>query len=49
MRAAGNPEAGSALGVRVARELYDALRGHVQGVLVAAPLGRLDLALEVLA
>jgi homocysteine S-methyltransferase len=48
MRAAGDPDAGAAFGVRVARELYDALKGHVQGVFVAAPLGRLDLALEVL-
>jgi len=49
MRAAGSPEEGSALGVRIARELSDALTGYVQGVFVAAPLGRLDLALEVVA
>jgi len=49
MRAAASPEHGSGLGVRIARDVHDALRRHVQGVFVAAPLGRLDLALEVLA
>jgi homocysteine S-methyltransferase len=49
MRATGTSGQGSALGVRIAREIHDALREHVQGVCVAAPRGRLDLALEVLA
>lgn len=48
MRSGGSIVQGSALGVRIAREIHDVLREHVQGVFVAAPLGRLDLALEVL-
>ncbi|HEY1305870.1 MAG TPA: bifunctional homocysteine S-methyltransferase/methylenetetrahydrofolate reductase [Vicinamibacterales bacterium] len=48
MRSGGSAVQGSALGVRIAREIYDVLREHVQGVFVAAPLGRLDLALDVL-
>jgi len=49
MRSATGPAQGSATGVGIAREVHDALRERVQGVFVAAPLGRLDLALEVLA
>jgi methionine synthase / methylenetetrahydrofolate reductase (NADH) len=49
MRSAGSSGQGSALGVRIAREVHDALKGHVHGVFVAAPRGRLDLALDVLA
>ena len=48
MRSAGGSGHGSAMGVSIAREVHTALRAHVQGVFVAAPLGRLDLALEVL-
>ena len=48
MRAAGNSSRDEALGITIAREVHEALKGHVQGVFVAAPLGRLDLALEVL-
>jgi len=48
MRSGGSAVQGSALGVRIAREIHDVLREHVQGVFVAAPLGRLDLALDVL-
>jgi homocysteine S-methyltransferase len=48
MRTAGNSGRGDALGVSIARDVYETLRAHVQGVFVAAPLGRLDLALEVL-
>jgi homocysteine S-methyltransferase len=49
MRSAGNTADGSALGVAIAREVRDSLKGQVHGVFVAAPVGRLDLALEVLA
>jgi homocysteine S-methyltransferase len=49
MRSATSTAQGAALGVGIAREVHDALRQRVQGVFVAAPLGRLDLALEVLA
>jgi len=48
MRSGGSAVQGPALGVRIAREIHDVLREHVQGVFVAAPLGRLDLALDVL-
>jgi methionine synthase / methylenetetrahydrofolate reductase (NADH) len=48
IRSAGNSAQGAALGVRIAREVRGALGPHVQGVFVAAPLGRVDLALEVL-
>jgi methionine synthase / methylenetetrahydrofolate reductase(NADPH) len=48
MRTGGNSGRGVALGVSIARDVYEALQAHVQGVFVAAPLGRLDLALEVL-
>jgi homocysteine S-methyltransferase len=48
MRAAGSTGQGGALGVSIARDVLESLKGHVQGVFVAAPLGRLDLALEVL-
>jgi methionine synthase I (cobalamin-dependent)/5,10-methylenetetrahydrofolate reductase len=42
-------EAGLAEGVQIARELLAAVRSRVQGVQVAAPLGRVPVALEVLA
>jgi len=48
MRTAGSTSGGDALGVSIARELHEALKAHVHGVFVTAPLGRLDLALEVL-
>ena len=48
MRSAGSSGRGDALGITIAREVHEALKRHVQGVFVAAPLGRLDLALEVL-
>ncbi len=35
-------------GVAIARELLDALRGSISGVQIAAPLGRIQLALNVL-
>ena len=39
---------GLAEGVRIAREMLAAVRGRVQGVQIAAPLGRVPVALEVL-
>ncbi len=42
-------EAALAEGVTIAREMLDAVRSRVQGVQVAAPLGRVPVALEVLA
>jgi homocysteine S-methyltransferase len=48
MRRARTPESASAEGTAIAREVYQALKGRVQGVLVASPLGRIDRSLEVL-
>jgi homocysteine S-methyltransferase len=42
-------EAALAEGVTIAREMLEAVRSRVQGVQVAAPLGRVPVALEVLA
>jgi len=41
-------EAAQAEGVRIAQEMFEAVRGVVQGVQVSAPFGRIDQALEVL-
>jgi len=41
-------DAARAEGVAIAREMLAAVRGAVQGVQVTAPLGRVDVALEVL-
>ncbi len=41
-------EAALAEGVAIAREMIDAVRGSVAGVQVAAPMGRVDVALDVL-
>ncbi len=49
MRRLENPEAAVAEGVAIAREVGCALKGTVQGVHVAAPSGRIESALEVLA
>jgi homocysteine S-methyltransferase len=46
---ASSPEAAAAEGVAIAREIGRALRGAVQGVHVAAPSGRVELAIDVLA
>jgi hypothetical protein len=35
--------------VRIAQEMLAAVRGRVQGVQIAAPMGRVPVALEVLA
>ncbi len=42
------PEAAGAEGVRIAQEMFDAVRGLVQGVQVSAPSGQVSVALEVL-
>ncbi len=36
-------------GIAIAREMFDRVRGSVQGIQVAAPFGKVNLALEVLA
>ena len=41
-------EAGLAEGVTIAREMLAAVRDRVQGVQVAAPLGKVPVAIEVL-
>ncbi|MGH7568292.1 MAG: bifunctional homocysteine S-methyltransferase/methylenetetrahydrofolate reductase [Gemmatimonadales bacterium] len=41
-------DAARAEGVAIAREMLDAVRGAVQGVQVTAPLGQVEVALEVL-
>jgi homocysteine S-methyltransferase len=43
------PEAAEAEGVAIAREMVAAVRGLVRGIQVSAPLGRVDLALRVVA
>ena len=48
MRRAQSPEAAAAEGIAIARDLYTALKGRVQGVLVTASPGRIDRALDVL-
>jgi homocysteine S-methyltransferase len=49
MRCAGEGEAAAREGIAIARELGGELRSTVQGVHVAAPSGRVEAALEVLA
>ena len=49
MRRVGSPAAAAAEGVAIAREVGCALKGVVQGTHVAAPSGRVEAALEVLA
>jgi homocysteine S-methyltransferase len=41
-------EAALAEGVAIARELLAAIRGSVRGVQVAAPMGKVEVALQVL-
>lgn len=48
MRKAETPEEGRKQGVLIAREMLDEVKGAIQGVQVSAPLGRVDLALQVL-
>ncbi len=50
MRAAHERGEDAALeeGIAIAREMYDCIAAHVQGVMVSAPRGRVDVALEVL-
>jgi homocysteine S-methyltransferase len=45
---ARGPEAAQAEGVRIAREMFEAVRGMIQGIQVSAPFGRVAQALEVL-
>jgi homocysteine S-methyltransferase len=47
MARARTPEAAAAEGIGVAKEVYEALRGRVQGVLITAPPERVDRALEI--
>jgi homocysteine S-methyltransferase len=49
MRRARTPEAASAEGIAIARDVFQTLKARAQGVLVTAPVGRMDLALEILA
>jgi homocysteine S-methyltransferase len=49
MRRVSTPEAALAEGVAIAREVGCALKATVQGVHVAAPSGRIESAVEVIA
>ena len=49
MAAATSPEAARAEGVRIAQWMLAAVKPEVQGVQVAAPMGRYTIATEVLA
>lgn len=40
-------DAAAAEGVRIAREMFDAVRDRVAGIHVSAPLGRVDLAIDL--
>ena len=48
MRGARTAESAASEGIAIARDVYQALRDRVQGVFVTAPLGRIDLAVEIL-
>jgi homocysteine S-methyltransferase len=43
----GGKEAALAEGVKIAREMFERVKGMVQGVQVSAPFGRVEVALEV--
>ncbi len=49
MAQADTPEAARAEGIRIAREMMEAVRPYVQGVQVSAPYGHCDVAAEVIA
>jgi homocysteine S-methyltransferase len=49
MAQADTPEAARAEGIRIAREMVEAVRPYVQGVQVSAPYGHYDVAAEVIA
>jgi len=49
MAQAGTPDAARAEGIKIACEMLEAVRPHVQGVQVSAPFGHYDVAVEVLA
>jgi len=40
-------EAALAEGVKIAREMFEQVKGTVQGVQVSAPFGKVEVALEV--
>ncbi|MCX7808801.1 MAG: methylenetetrahydrofolate reductase, partial [Deltaproteobacteria bacterium] len=48
MRKAGSGEAARKEGVRIAREMLDAVKSRVHGVYIMPPLGRYELALQVI-
>jgi len=48
MRKAGGGPDGRAEGVRIAREMLDAVKGRVDGAYIMPPFGRYELALEVI-
>ena len=43
-----SPESARQVGVEIARETLSRIKGMVQGVQISPPLGKYDLALEVL-
>jgi len=49
MSATGSPDASRAEGIRIAQEMLEQTRAHVQGVQVSAPFGKYTAAAEVLA
>jgi len=48
MRRAGNGPPARAEGVKIAREMLQAVRPRVQGAYIMPPFGRYELALEVI-
>tara|TARA_R100000988_G_scaffold93216_1_gene57509 strand:- start:415 stop:687 length:273 start_codon:yes stop_codon:yes gene_type:complete len=48
MRRAGSGPDGRAEGVRIAREMLEAVKGRVDGAYIMPPFGRYELALEVI-
>jgi len=49
MAQADSPEAARREGILIAREMVEAVRPLVQGVQIAAPFGRFEIAAEVIA
>jgi homocysteine S-methyltransferase len=47
MRRARTPQAAAAEGIAIAREVYQALKGGVQGVSITAAHGRIDASLVI--
>jgi homocysteine S-methyltransferase len=48
MRVAGGGPEGRAEGVKIAREMLDAVKDRVNGAYIMPPFGRYELALEVI-